>query len=240
MAFKKDNKPDTMNKHKFLYKGLIKCGECGKTITCEIVKKKHIYYHCTGSTGACKSKSIYVREEELDKQVNAAIKAVTIDESLADYMNLILKDTYKDLQIMTKEKAEYLTREINTIKTNQEKLLDLLIADRINQEIYDKKFNGYNVQLECLENQLKIEKMNDDKFINEGQKIIDLSKKLYNLYLKQNIKEKQNMLKTIFAKLWLEEKVLHYEYNKPFNYFVNIANGNKNNLTISDIKSMCA
>ena len=170
---------------------------CGKTITCEIVKKKHIYYHCTGSTGACKSKSIYVREEELDKQVNAAIKAVTIDESLADYMNIILKDTYKDLQIMTKEKAEYLTREINTIKTNQEKLLDLLIADRISQEIYDKKLNGYNVQLECLENQLKIEKMNDDKFINEGQKIIDLSKKLYNLYLKQNIKEKQNMLKTI-------------------------------------------
>lgn len=240
MAFKKDNKPDTMNKHKFLYKGLIKCGECGKTITCEIVKKKHIYYHCTGSTGACKSKSIYVREEELDKQVNAAIKAVTIDESLADYMNMILKDTYKDLQVMTKEKAEYLSREINTIKTNQEKLLDLLIADRISQEIYDKKLNGYNVQLECLENQLKIEKMNDDKFIDEGQKIIDLSKKLYNLYLKQNIKEKQNMLKTIFAKLWLEEKVLHYEYNKPFNYFVNIANGNKNSLTISDIKSMCA
>ncbi len=234
-AFKKDNKPDTINKHLFLYKGLMKCGECGKTITCEVIKKKHIYYHCTGNSGKCPNKSIYIREDELDRQFDEAIKAVTIDESLADYINMLLKETYKDMCFATKEKAEYLRREIQTVKTNQEKLLDLLIAAEISKENYNKKNLKYDEQIENLERQLRASKMSNDKFINEGQKIIEQSKCLYSLYLEQNMEEKRKMLKTIFSNTRLDGRKLCYEYNRPFCYFTEITKNKKKLPSLDDI-----
>ena len=226
-AFKKDNKPDTIQKHMFLYKGFLKCGQCGKTITCELVKKKHIYYHCTGDYGKCPSKSIYVTEEELDKQFNEAIKAVTIDDSLADYINSLLEDTYKDMKIITKEKSEYLRREIGTIKTRQDKLLDMYMGGEIKKEVYEKKNANFESQLENLERELRVNKMSDEKFIKEGQKILEHVKRLYSLYLKQNMEEKRKMLKTIFSNAWLDGRNLRYEYNRPFCYFAEMGKSNK-------------
>ncbi len=225
-AFKKDNKPDTMGKHNYLYKKLIKCGNCGKTITAEQAKG-HIYYHCTGDYGKCKCKSLFIPEERLDRQFNEAIKAITIDDSLADYLNLLLEDTYKEMHITTKEKTEYLQREISSIKTRMNKLLDIFIDGNINKANYDKKYNDLNNQLERLQEQIKSSAKNDKEFINEGQKIIEQAKCLYSLYLKQSKEEKQKMLKNIFQNLWLEGQNLHYTLKKPFCYFTEMADFNK-------------
>ena len=225
-AFKKDNKPDTMCKHNYLYKKLIKCGNCGKTITAEQTKG-HIYYHCTGDYGKCDCKSLFIPEETLDKQFNEAIKAITIDDSLADYLNLLLEDTYKEMHITTKEKAEYLQRETGSIKTRMDKLLDTFIDGNISKDIYDKKYNDLSNQLERLQAQIKANDMDDKEFINEGQKIIEQAKSLYSLYLKQNKEEKQKMLKNIFQNLWLEGQNLHYTLKKPFCYFTEMADFKK-------------
>ncbi len=225
-AFKKDNKPDTMCKHNYLYKKLIKCGNCGKTITAE-QSKGHIYYHCTGDYGKCECKSLFIPEETLDKQFNEIIKSITIDDSLADYLNLLLEDTYKEMHITTKEKAEYLQREVTAIKTRMDKLLDTFIDGNISKEIYDKKYNDLNNQLEKLQAQIKANDMGDKEFINEGQKIIEQAKCLYSLYLKQTKEEKQKMLKNIFQNLWLEGQNLHYTLKKPFCYFTEMADFNK-------------
>ena len=225
-AFKKDNKPDTMGKHNYLYKKLIKCGNCGKTITAE-QSKGHIYYHCTGDYGKCECKSLFIPEETLDKQFNEIIKSITIDDRLADYLNLLLEDTYKEMHITTKEKAEYLQREVTAIKTRMDKLLDTFIDGNISKEIYDKKYNDLNKQLEKLQAQIKANDMGDKEFINEGQKIIEQAKCLYSLYLKQNKEEKQKMLKNIFQNLWLEGQNLRYTLKKPFCYFTKMADFNK-------------
>lgn len=225
-AFKKDNKPDTMGKHNYLYKKLIKCGNCGKTITAE-QSKGHIYYHCTGDYGKCQCKSIFIPEETLDKQFSEAIKSITIDDRLADYLNLLLKDTYKEMQITTKEKAEYMQREVSAIKTRMDKLLDTFIDGNINKVIYDKKYHELSNQLEKLEEKIKINNSGDKEFINEGQKIIEQAKCLHSVYLKQNKEEKQKMLKTIFQNLWLDGQNLHYTLKKPFCYFTEMADFNK-------------
>lgn len=224
-AFKKDNKPDKIQKHDFLYKGFIKCKRCGKSITCERAKKKHIYYHCTGDYGNCKM--VYVPESVLDKQFGEAIKAITIDDTLAEYLNSLLDENYKEMRIMTKEKAEYLQRQVNTIRTNADKLLDLLVEGKISQEIFDKKNASYDKEIEALEAQIRTSKLEDEIYINEGKKIIEQAKQLYSLYLKQNTYEKRKMLKNIFSNLILDGENLHYEYNRPFCYFAEIGKNKK-------------
>ena len=123
------------------------------------------------------------------------------------------------MHITTKVKSEYLQREIGTIKTRMDKLLDTFIDGNISKEIYDKKYNDLSRQLEKLEEQVKVNDMGDKEFINEGQKIIEQAKCLYSLYLKQNKEEKQKMLKNIFQNLWLEGQNLRYTLKKL--YFAN-------------------
>ena len=82
---------------------MMKCAECGCAITSEIKKNKFIYYHCTGNAEPCTQRKQYIRQEEIDAQIETAIKKVVIDERLADDINLLLEKSYKEMQINTKK-----------------------------------------------------------------------------------------------------------------------------------------
>ncbi|MBX3389793.1 MAG: recombinase family protein [Phycisphaeraceae bacterium] len=64
----------------FMYRGHVRCGECGSTITMEI-QKGHRYLRCTKKRGQCSQK--YLREEHLHEQVRQALWSVSIEEDLA-------------------------------------------------------------------------------------------------------------------------------------------------------------
>ncbi len=228
LAFKKDNKPKTQKDRIFLYSGLIKCEECGRAITSEIKRNKFIYYHCTGNYGKCKNKKNYVREEIIDEQIKQGLEKVVIDDSLSDYLNKILEESYKDLNIITKEKHNYIKKEISQIKTRQDKLLGLYIDGDINKEIWNEKNKQYTEQIIELEKQISSYKGSNFDYINKGKNIIELAKCAYRLYHKQNTEEKRKMLKILFSNTTLNGRNLSYEYNMPFSFFVKISKNKEN------------
>jgi site-specific DNA recombinase len=66
---------------KFTFTGLMKCGECGASITAEL-QKGHVYYRCTKKVTACTQK--YLREEALLEKINNAILKVFVDNETKD------------------------------------------------------------------------------------------------------------------------------------------------------------
>lgn len=219
-AFKKDGKPDTKCGHNFLYKGMLKCAECGCAITSEIKKGKWIYYHCTGNSKTpCTQKKNYIKQEELDLQVDEAIKRVVIDDSLADYINVLLEDSYKEMQINTKEKYNYLTTEIKKAQTRKDKLLEMYMDSDIAKDVWIKKTTDIDNQLNQLKIQLETMDLSEKQFIDEGKNIIEVAKQTYNLYKQQTIEEKRKLLNVIFDSLTLKDRVINFIYKKPFCYF---------------------
>jgi site-specific DNA recombinase len=77
-AFRKDNKPETMSKHHFLFSGLLICPKCGSAIVGQIKKGKYIYYSCSDKTKNCPNRKVYVRQEKIEKVFEQAIKNVEI------------------------------------------------------------------------------------------------------------------------------------------------------------------
>ena len=227
IAFRKDNKPRTQKGRNFLYSGLIKCGECGKSITCEMKKKKYIYYHCTGNSGNCDNMKNYVRQEKIDKQIETAIRNINISDDLADYLNKILEESYKELNIMTEEKYNYITKELNQLKTRQQKLLGLYMDGEIEHNVWSENNDLYTEQKIELEKQLKDYKNTDTEFLNKGKKIIELSKRACSLYSQQNDEEKRKMLKILLSNSFLKGEKLTYEYNTPFSFFSAITKNKK-------------
>ena len=70
-----------INKH--IFRGLMKCAECGCGITSE-VQKGHTYYRCTKKKGVCTQK--YIREEFLAEQANDIIKKVSLSSEWKEFM----------------------------------------------------------------------------------------------------------------------------------------------------------
>ena len=219
-AFKKDNKPDTRQAHNFIYKGLMTCSECGCAITSEIKRNKWIYYHCTGNSKTpCTQKKQYIKQEEIDEQIDTAIKKVVIDDSLADYINELLEESYKEMQLNTQQKHEYLQTEIKKLETRKDKLFDLYMDGDIDKQKWSEKNYQYETEIERYKNELKNFKLTSDEFIDKGKNIIELSKQTYNLYKKQTAEEKRRLLEVMFEQITVENRLIKYTYKMPFCYF---------------------
>ena len=91
-VMKRKSKPQKADKMKFfLYRGLLKCDECGFTITADKkIKpsgKSYTYYYCTKKNPNHKcSQNVFTREEKISSQINEAIQKVSLSDDCADWM----------------------------------------------------------------------------------------------------------------------------------------------------------
>lgn len=95
----------------FVFKGLIKCGECGRNITAtrktKPSGKKYVYYSCTKFNTNCPQEPI--KEEELDKQIIELLEGLKLPPEVTKYItdglqeSLCLKQETED---KTKGKLE--------------------------------------------------------------------------------------------------------------------------------------
>jgi len=75
--------------------GLLKCGECGMSITAE-KQKGHIYYRCTKKKGGCSQP--YIREEELSGQLSNLLSRFVLPKEHANAMLLMADKDEKQAQ----------------------------------------------------------------------------------------------------------------------------------------------
>ena len=118
----KPRKPKRARPFEFL--GTFKCGECGRAITAEKKVKKsglsYTYYRCTKKGTTCRQK--YLRDRELERQVDAYIQKVALSREWADAM---LKQLEKDRQETAHSQAplaQNLRKELESVQGKLDRL----------------------------------------------------------------------------------------------------------------------
>jgi hypothetical protein len=143
------SKPVINKNHYFVFRGFIRCGECGCQITAEI-QKGHRYYHCGKKRDPCPQSSVFIREENLAQQIKEAILKVALDDRAFSYM---MNELNREITLAN---AERVHNRVSAEIKNQEiddklkRLLDLLVRGIISEEEYkrekaqllDKKFDN--------------------------------------------------------------------------------------------------
>ncbi len=122
--------------------GLLKCAECGCSITAEI-KTKHqkngnvhtyAYYHCTKKRGACSQPC--VREEELTKQLNEAIRPFSLPSEWAAELSLMADEDEKEAIQSSAAASQALRDEITGIADKLKRLHRLYLDQDIEREAF--------------------------------------------------------------------------------------------------------
>lgn len=126
----------------FIFRGMIKCAECGCTITPEIKKGRLIYYSCTNYRGI-HQKRVYIREEELLSPIYEVLKNIWLSDEK-------IKEITEDLKKMNQAKNEFhkhslsaLRKEYDQIETRISNAFDLLADGSITKDMFNKKLREY-------------------------------------------------------------------------------------------------
>lgn len=142
-----------VSRQQFELRGLLKCGECGCSITAERHHKKlkdgsvnvHVYYHCTKKRGACSQGG--VTEAELFSQLDTLLSEYEISPLLYEWGLKAIKDLAKE-EIKQRDNTQQL--QFASINEIQVKL------DRITELVTDGVMDGetYRIQTEKLKSEL--------------------------------------------------------------------------------------
>ena len=198
----------------YLYRGLITCNECGCRITPECTKG-HVYYHCTQYKG--KHNAQYIREEELTKQLLAAVRSLQPTEEQYNEVLDTLKVSHQDKIAFKAKQNAHIQSELSKINNRIERLFDVYLDGVIEKEEHSRIYNNYIQQKTSYEEQLKALDEASETYYDDIITIMDLAKNAPLLFKNcSEPEDKRRFLNMLFQNLELNGKQLGWKYKKPF------------------------
>jgi site-specific DNA recombinase len=135
----------------YIYRGLIRCADCGLAITPE-KHKGFVYYHCTQYNG--KHGGQWLREEEITRQLGIVFQSMQLPKDVAEQITATLNEVHQNKIEFHNKYFDRLTKEHK--ETTQ--MLDNLYLDKLKMRItesdYDKSYITLRDQLTDLNTQL--------------------------------------------------------------------------------------
>ncbi len=199
----------------FHFNNLVTCGECDCKVIGERKKGKYTYYHCTFSKGRHQGLT-YFREEKIAGMFEEPVRRVTIDKEKADWILEALHHDDKKAANTQEKRMETLQKEHDRAKARLSKLYDCKFDGDIDNDVFTLKEEEYKRQLFDVKSQTESAKIINPNYIDDARRILELSKRLFSLYLKADYDEKAQIAKLIASNYSLADQTLCPTYRKPF------------------------
>jgi site-specific DNA recombinase len=209
-------------KYEFAYSGLIKCGECGASITAEHKTNrfgsKYIYYHCTRRKKHVVCSQPCVEEKALDKQVMAFLDTISIDQDVLNLVMTILdreKDTIRDEQQMF---ATNLQKQLTDAEKNLSELLNIKLRGLLSDEEFTAKRNELEAQKQRLADHLEKVRSNIDGHVRQTVEAFEYASKVKTVFERGALTDKKAVLRYVGSNPVLYNKTLSIMAAKPFEF----------------------
>lgn len=210
--------------HEMTYAGeRITCGHCGHPITGERKTKRtksgeqhYIYYRCT-YYNAPGHPRIRIKESELDGQVLSLFDKIRIDDdNVREWFRAVLVSQTKDAQQDSLAQRADLQRQVTLTIGQQDRLLDLRLANEIEIETFTKKQSELRSRLDNLKLQLDALDRSHDETAELASKVFELSQTLRQHWLTADYAAKRRIMEIVFLNCRLDDATLVPTIRKPF------------------------
>lgn len=197
----------------YLYRGMLRCADCGCTITPERTKG-HVYYHCTQHLG--KHNAAYLREEELTRQFTQVFLDMTVPEQILEKMTSVLNTAHKNKAEMQKTLRSNFEAEYKKYQIRIEKMYEDQLDGRITIDMYDKKYKEYREQQEQIKQKISGLEVADDKYYITVTYLVKLINKAPELFARSEQQQNRQILQLVFQNLVLDGKNIRFNLKAPF------------------------
>ena len=203
------------SKHNPLFRGMMRCVECGGTVAWE-TQKEHWYGHCNHFK-PCNQKA-YVRQEEIEKQLLDQFSYL-----VSPSPNVIawVKETLRAKYDADMEARAALKKQLKDRHQQLGRRMELMYEDRLDGRIsvhqYDKMYSEASNEQKLIEK--KLEDFDTDylSILERGLNILDLSQKAAEIYQSKPDEDRKALLRDLFSNLRLNDKLLEVEYTPLVN-----------------------
>jgi site-specific DNA recombinase len=217
---KKDYSKET--KTDFIFKGLIKCKKCGCTISPEIKKAKYVYLRPNTKKG-CDCKQV------TEKYALDLVEKALVSISMPEEMLIAFKDTLKanidNKKEFNEQSIKSLELRSHDIQKQLDKLLDLMLAGSITQDVFDKKNNELRAEQHNINERVKQYLKADEQFAITVQYMMDIASRANELFKSSGNDKKRRIINIVFSNLYLNGETLEFTMKKPFDKLTNLSKG---------------
>ena len=144
-----------------MYRGFIKCADCGCMHTASLKKGKYIYYYFTNSKRICKQHQKYIEEQDMHTLYSNKLAELPIDVDVVnqayDFYAKNYLEKYKDME----NQQNLILKQLGNVETRIKRLVDLYVDGNIQQEAYNQKYKDLILEKETLNSTLN--KLNTGK-----------------------------------------------------------------------------
>jgi site-specific DNA recombinase len=198
----------------FAFRGILKCGYCGCSITPERIKNKYVYYTCTRGKRPCKQD--YVKEQDIDKLFSEALGKFRIDESVSKWITQALKESHQDEEKAIEIDLKRLQAEYTRNETSIHRIYDDRLNNVIDESFFKLKFKEMTERQSQISIQLAHLRSRNLSYIEEGAKFLELVKDIKNQYDAADMEQKSKILKALVLNCEIKGLTATFRWNKPF------------------------
>lgn len=202
----------------YIYRGLLRCGHCGLSITPE-KHKGHVYYHCTQYKGKHGAK--WLTEENITEQIGKVFKNLQIP-------NHVLKQILTSLQSSHEGKVDFREAQFKQFTTEREKYskrIEKIYIDRLDGRItdneYDKYYQSFRDKLSEIDTQLAMLQEAEDNYYISAKYLLELANRASELFESSEVEERRQLIKLVLSNLRVEDDLVRYDAIKPFDTILN-------------------
>lgn len=211
----------------FIFKGLLKCKNCGCSISFERKIKKsgkeYIIGSCTNAKGICKK--IYVNEKDLLEPVYELLdRFSTISEEAQDELVDELRKNTESEVVFHKAQIERIRAEQDRVKERDARLLELLIDGSIPKDVYDEKHDKHKEQTQTLEIEMSEHSKGDYDYHTTVATVISVARRARTIFENSSEPaEKRAFLNFLLQNPIVDGKKLYFSIASPFNLVLELA-----------------
>jgi site-specific DNA recombinase len=201
-------------KRQFPYRGLLKCGYCGCTITASRIKDMYNYYHCTRGKGPCAQ--AFLREDALSVLFHPIVEGVAMSQTqVAELLQEIEVESKRRLRD-AESRASELERQSKSLEALRDKAYEDKLRGTISEERWLEMDGRWSEKANALDAQMCLLESEEGPALDEAEIAFKLLQRIPALYFRQSHEERARFLKVLLSNSSLVGGKILPIYRKPF------------------------
>lgn len=205
----------------YFYRGLIRCGHCGLSVTPE-KHKGIVYYHCTQYNG--KHGATWLTEGQITEQLGSLYKKLQMPEQVVQQIVEALKLTHESKIDFRSKQFDRLTKDHELYSKRLESIYLDKLDGRITDDQYDKFFQQFRDKIAEIDASLSMLQDAEDSYYITAKYVLELANRAYDLFISSEVEERRQLVKLTLSNLRVEGGSLCYDAVKPFDTILSFSN----------------